>query len=402
VVIAPADGMDQEWIKELQREPDINLVARVGAHKRGAAAVAELRPHVLVIDRTVEEIEEVLNALYPVAPQTLCLGVLPGEDMASVRRLMAAGARDILFKPLTAKELMSSLRQVVEIESARRESAGLPPLLAERQATGAPKVILVRGAKGGAGTTTVATNLAVALKQATGSSVALVDFNMQFGDVAVLLNVRAKHTLEDLATHYQTLDASLLERVLAPHSSGIKVVQALSEPEQAGELSGEHASAIVDGLRAQFAYIVIDTWPFLDETTDTLMAAADQVLLVITPEVAALKNARQALEYWKRHGVPHDHVAVVLTRFPGLKGITLKAIEEHLRRPVQATIPDDYLSVTYAANRGVPLVQSYPDSWVAQSMRKLAAWVAGGNVQTISQARPQAPRRWLAWRAGNQ
>ncbi len=385
VIIAPADALDQDWISALQVEPTINVVARVGVLQRGIEAVQQYQPNILLIDRPVEQIEETLSVVYAVAPQTLCVAVLPQQDMAAVRRLVSAGARDILIKPLHHRELVASLRQVVQMEDARRQRAGQPSLLAIQQRKALGKVIVVMGPKGGVGSTTVATNLAVALKHVGGHDVALADFSLQFGDVAVLLNLWSKHTLHDLAIHYDTIDDGLLDRVMVAHASGVKVLLAPSEPELSADMSGVQVNAIIKALRSRFAYVVVDCWSFLDEITETLMAAADQVLLVTTPEIPALKNSKQALEYFTRHGVHKDHVALVLNRFPSVKGVTLQDIQQHLRHPVQANLPSDGPAVTYAANKGIPVVQSHPQSWVAQSFLKLAAWVAGDNVETISQ-----------------
>jgi pilus assembly protein CpaE len=117
-----------------------------------------------------------------------------------------------------------------------------------------------------------------------------------------------------------------------------------------------------------------------------MMSLADQVLLVTTPEVPALKNTKQALEYFARHGVHRDHIALVLNRFPSVKGVTLQDIQQHLRHPIQANLPSDGPAVTYAANKGIPVLHSHPQSWVAQSFLKLAAWIAGDNVVTLTEA----------------
>lgn len=384
VVVAPADGLDQEWISLLRSEPSVDLLACVGVLNRGIEAVAQLQPNVLIIDRSIEEMEETLNSMYAVAPQTLCFAVIPQQDMSTVRRLVAAGARDILIKPFQHQDLLTSLRQGVQMEETRRQRSGLPSLLTQRQHAQVGKVIVVMGAKGGVGTTTVATNLAVALKLVHGKEVALADFSLQFGDVAALLNLWSKHTLHDLAVHYQALDDRLLERVMMTHSSGVKVLQAPSEPELAADMSGEQVQAIIEMLRSRFAYVVVDCWSFLDEITETLMATADQVLLVTTPEVPALKNTKQALEYFTRHGMQRENVRLVLNRFPSVKGVTLQDIQQHLKHPIQANLPSDGPAVTYAANKGVPVVMSHPQSWVAQSFLRLAAWLAGDKVETIT------------------
>ncbi len=386
VVIAPPDGQDQPWITGLESHAGVDVLARVGVLKHGIEVIEQLQPQLVIIDRTVKEIEEALHAVAMVASRALCIAMLPQQDMPSVRRLVAGGARDILIKPIGAKEVIASLQQVMQLEEARRERSGLPSLLVDHTGTKTGKVIALMGAKGGVGTTTVATNLAVALRQLTGKRVALADFSLQFGDVAVLLNVWSKHTVHDLAVHYQTLDETLLERVLMPHSSGVKVLQAPSDLRMAGEIGPKQIAAMVKLLRSHFDYVVMDCWSFVDEITETLLGNADQVLLVTTPDVPALKNTKQALDYFTGHGVQRDQMALVLNRFPSIKGIKLSDIQEHLRHPIQANLPSDGPTLAYAANEGIPVVQSHPQSWVAQSLLKLAAWVAGDAVKTLTEA----------------
>ncbi|WP_026370951.1 AAA family ATPase [Kallotenue papyrolyticum] len=384
VVVAPAEAIDQEWIRALEADPEIALVASMGVLQRGIDAVREHQPHVLVIDRPLDQVEQLIQAAAAVAPQTLCVAILPQQDMAAVRRLVAAGARDILAKPLNQRELVASLRQVVQNEEHRRRRVGLPSLLAPVARPTNGKLVVVMGPKGGVGATTVATNLAVALRQVSGAEVALADVCLQFGDVAVLLNLWSRHTLHDLAVHHQNIDDALLDRVLVPHASGVRVLLAPGEPELTADIGAAQITAIIKALRQRFAFVVVDCWSVLDEVTETLINLADQVLLVTTPEVPALKDTKQALEYFQRHGVHREHIVLVLNRFPSVKGVTLQDIQQHLRHPIQANLPSDGPAVTYAANKGVPVLLSHPQSWVAQSFRKLAAWIAGDQVETIS------------------
>src|SRR3954447_16921675 len=217
VILAPAGGLEQPWITGLQADPSVNVEACVGVLNRAVEVLGQLQPNVLVIDRPVSEAEEVIHAAYAASPQTLCFAILQEEDMASMRRLVAAGARDILVKPLQLSDLLSSMQQGMQVEESRRQRAGLPTLRSNHQQATPGKVVVVMGPKGGVGTTTIATNVAVALKLVTGKGVALADFNLQFGDVAVLLNLWSKHTLHDLALHHEEIDDALIHRVMVPH-----------------------------------------------------------------------------------------------------------------------------------------------------------------------------------------
>lgn len=413
VVITTADGLEQDWIKQLQADSSIEVLARVGVLSQGVTAVQQHQPTTVVIDRPLPEISEALPQIEAVAPNALSLAVLPQQDMVAFRRLVTSGVRDILTKPLRPGEIVTSIQRAVHAEEERRQRAHLPSLLAARAVATAGKVVVVMGPKGGVGSTTIATNLAVALHEVSGQDVVLADFSLQFGDAAALLNVYSKHTVQDLAAHYDEIDDTLLDNVLVKHDTGIKVLQAPAEPEAAADIGAAQVEGIIAALRARFGYVVIDCWSFADEITLALIGASDQTLIVTTPEVPALKNTRLALDYFLRHAVRRDRIALVLNRFPSVKGVTIKDIQEHIGFPIQANLPSDGAAVTYAGNKGVPVVRTHPESWVAQSFFKLAAWLAGDNVSTIStapskdkvrKAKPAAApssRRWIRLRGSS-
>ena len=176
----------------------------------------------------------------------------------------------------------------------------------------------------------------------------------------------------------------MLKRVLSEHSSGVDVLLAPSEPESSAEVTGPVVEAILDHMLNQYAYVIADTWSFLDEITTTLLRRADEVLLVATPELPTLKNAKRFLEVAGRQSLINGRLSIVLNRFPSIEGITLDDVQRHLSHPVSANIPSEGQLVTHSINRGVPLVVSHPRSWAAQSILRLAGKLAGDDVETIT------------------
>lgn len=385
VIIAPTEALDQPWIHALQNDAGVDVLARVGVVQRGVEAAEQYQPDVLVIDRSVEQAERALQMILAVAPRTLCIVLLAQQEMAAVRRLVAAGARDIVIRPFHERKLLASIRQVVQLEHVRQRD-DRPACSSAPQRAGVGTLIAVLSPKGGVGTTTVAVNLAVALRHVTGHEVALVDFDLQGGDVAVMLNLWPQHTLHDIALRHNAIDHSVLDQVLVAHGSGINVLLAPDQPEQRLPLSGPELSAIMEALRARFGYIVVDCGSALDDAGASLISLAEHVLLVTTPEVPALKRTKHALDAYAQQGLARERIGLVLNRFPSVQGVTLGDIERHLRHPFLANLPSDGQAVTYAVNQGVPLIESHPQSWIAQSLLKLAAWIAGDKVETISQA----------------
>jgi len=383
VVITSPERLEQDWITRLSNEADVERVDRVGVLSAGIEMVQQSRPEVVIIDRDLEQAEASVRQIFTSVPGTLCITLVTQADMAVLRRLVAAGARDVLGKPVQYGELINSIRAVLATEADRRMRS-LVPAGGEGDIRGRGKLVIVTSPKGGVGTTTIATNLAVALRQMSGGRVVLADFGLQFGDIGVHLNLWSKHTMQDLIGRVEDIDDAMLGQVLQQHSSGIQVMLAPNEPEVAGEITGAHIEGILDRLLERNTYVVADTWSFLDEVSETLLRRADEVLVVTTPEVPALKNAKHFLEFLRQQDLAHGRITLVLNRFPSVDGISLQDVQQHLRHPVGANIPSEGQVVTHSVNRGIPIVLSHPQSWAAQSLLKLAAHVAGDKVGTIS------------------
>lgn len=404
VIVTSADELDQPWIGALQADSRVDVRTLVGVVAHGIEAVQRERPDVLLIDRPLDQAEQVLQAVTHAAPQTACIALLARQDMAAVRRLAAAGAHDLLLKPVAQTALLASMRQVMQRERTRRRD-DQTAASAQPAAPSGGSAILVLGSKGGVGTTTIATNLAVALRRVTDRPVALADFSPQFGDLGVLLNLWSRQTLYDLTQQPGPINDALLDQTLVLHKSGVDVLLAPDEPGLRAGLSDAQVTMVVQALRARYAYIVIDGGSLLDPVCAMLLRLVDRVLVVATPEVPALKNARQTLDYLADQGLLDEQVSLVINRFPSIKGIKLHDIQQHVGHPVRANLPSDGQAVTYAVNTGVPVLESYPQSWIAQSLLRLAAALVGDPIETIADAParstarlPHSRARLLRWR----
>ncbi|HMO57621.1 MAG TPA: hypothetical protein PKC19_09710, partial [Roseiflexaceae bacterium] len=179
-------------------------------------------------------------------------------------------------------------------------------------------------------------------------------------------------------------DDAMLDRVMQSHASGVSVLLAPDAPEFAGQVTTEQVNRLLDSLCNRYSYVVCDTWTLIDELTEQLMQRADELLVVATPEVPALRNARNFLERTHEQQLTNGRISFVLNRFPSVNGVSIQDVEKHLRHRVDATIPSEGKFVTESVNRGVPVVSSFPKSWVAQSLLKLAAYVSGDDVVPIT------------------
>jgi pilus assembly protein CpaE len=294
-----------------------------------------------------------------------------------LRRSMLAGAREFLIKPFSSDELVSSIRRVYELGASRRQSmpsvapAGPGRVDQERPPEEQGKIVAIFSPKGGVGCSTVAINLAIALHQAEGRQVALVDSSLQFGDVAVLLNLQASRTIADLAPHIDELDQELLDHVMLAHHSGIKALLAPPRPEMADLVAPGALNTILEKLRRLYDYIVIDTPSTLADLTLTVLDVADRIILITTPDIPAIKNAKLFFEVTEALEYPSGKTILVLNKADRHTNIRAEDIQASIKYPVAAQIPLDERTAMAAANQGVPYMLIARSSPLAQATMTL-------------------------------
>jgi len=367
--------------KLLYFENDIEVVGAAISGEEGIQMAKELQPHIVLMDINMPGVDgitasEAISQEVPMA-QVIMMSVQGEADY--LRRSMLAGAREFLIKPFSSDELVSSIRRVYELGAAQRARyrAPAPPLTvaAERQSLlpeELGKVISVFSPKGGTGCSTIATNLAIALQMETNARVVLVDGSLQFGDVAVLLNLKPVRTIVDLVPHMDELDGELIDSVIVPHSSGIKTLLAPLRPEMADLVVPDHMKKILEELKKTFDCIVVDTWTSLHDLVLTIMDVSDRIVLITTPDIPSVKNVKLFFEVTEALGYPPEKVFLAVNKVDRRSSIRAENIEAGIKHPVAATLALDAQVVTLAANQGAPLVLSAANSLIAQGMVNLA------------------------------
>ena len=382
-------------------ESDMTIVASAEGGQQAVEFAKRDRPDVILMDINMPDMDgitatEIIANTVPESP-IIMMSVQGEQDY--LRRSMLAGAREFLVKPFSADELVNAIRHVHEIEKVKRAryaqvapvaSAQMPSLTSALQPQRG-KIITFFSPKGGVGRTTIATNLAVALHQSTGQPVALVDGSLPFGDIAVILNMSPKaKTIADLVGSFDQVDAEVLESVLVPHSTGIKVLLAPPTPEAAELITGANIKRVLETLRQSYAYVVVDTWPSFQEQVLTMLDVADVILTLMTLEITSLKNVRVFMEIVEKLGYDEKKVQLVANRNDSSGGIKASDVEASLGRKIPHTIVSDGRTLVLAVNRGVPFVISHKDSQVSKDIFALAAKLASGEAEAPATAGKQA------------
>jgi pilus assembly protein CpaE len=279
-----------------------------------------------------------------------------------LRRAMHAGARDFLMKPFSGDELVTAVRRVHEsrpviIKPSMNTSSMVAIASGSHVETRDGKILTFFSPKGGIGTTTLAVNVAVAMAE-SGHRTLLMDGSLQFGDVAVMLNLKSTTSIVDLAERIDHIDQDLISSVLLEHESGLRVLLAPPRPEMAELVNTEDLKNLLEMMRSMFDYIVIDTSSSIDDINLVMLDAADRIVLVARQSLPSLKNVSRFFDLSEYLEYEQGKVIMVVNHASKKLSISVKDIEDTLRWSALATIPEDSSAYT-AADQGRPLVSEY-------------------------------------------
>ena len=306
-------------------------------------------------------------------PSLLLIAVADQITSALLRSAMRAGVSEVIEAPLTEEKVEDAITQFAN-DVLKRRTAAAPPALQESREEG--QLIVVMSAKGGSGKTVVATNLALLLTRFPGKKVAMVDADLQFGDVCLVLQLEPRFTLVNAAHEMHHLDAQLLESLLTEHPSGLRVMAAPLEPAFADDISTESLMTVVALLKENHDYVVVDTASMLDELLLSLLERADVILQVVDMDLPSVKNAKLALETLRLLKFPTSKVKLILNRSNAKARLDDKEIEGALKMSIAAAIPSDG-AVAASMNEGRPVVESAPKSRVAKGFESVAELIVG-------------------------
>lgn len=320
----------------------------------------DLHPDICIIDfdrdreragSTAEKIHETLGG-------TAIFAVSSKSQSDLIIGAMRCGCSEYLIKPMDRDALLEALARVGGKRKDKREQA-------------AGKVLAFLAAKGGTGATTLATHLAAHLAQRQPHRALLIDLHPDLGDASVFLALpKHQYHFYDLADNMHRLDAELLQGFVVRHRSGLDVLPAPDGVDTPRHVPTDALQRVLDFLRLQYGFVVVDCHPTLDEQTMMVVDQADQVYLIATPELPALRSVSRHLEYFGRFDYPPDKIRVVINRYSKGGSIPDAQIEKAIHKNIYWKIPNQYFEVMKSINTGDPL------SMTARSdlMRSLSDW----------------------------
>jgi pilus assembly protein CpaE len=228
--------------------------------------------------------------------------------------------------------------------------------------------------KGGTGKSVVSSNLAVALAMETGARVALVDLDLQFGDIGVLLNLDHSRSITDLTdVQNGAIDPDFLEDVMAGGPEGVKVLLAPISPELADLVTADHLRAIMEELRRSFDFIVVDTASHLTELNLEVIENAARVIVMSALTIPAIKDTKLTLKVLDSLNLESDRILLLLNRSDAHSDFNKDAVEQNLRFPISLQLPHDPKTVAASVNRGAPFVSTNPEVEISRAVRELVS-----------------------------
>jgi Flp pilus assembly CpaE family ATPase/DNA-binding NarL/FixJ family response regulator len=255
-----------------------------------------------------------------------------------------------------------------------------PPPAPARQVYG--ELLVLYGGKGGVGKSVLATNLACALAKETAAKVALVDLDLQFGDIGVLLNLPMTQSISDVVESIDIADADFISESMSEGPAGIRVLPSATSPELADLVTPEHVQKILGELRRMFDFVVVDTSSHLGDITLAALDMASQVILVTALSIPSVKNAKLALRLFETLSIPTSSITLVLNRCEAHTEFNKESIESHLKFPIAVQLPHDPRTVVNSINRGLPFVVSNPEVEASQRVRQLVASLIPDKIAT--------------------
>ncbi|HZS06380.1 MAG TPA: AAA family ATPase [Blastocatellia bacterium] len=276
-----------------------------------------------------------------------------------------SGATEFLRQPLTEEEINAVFAR---IEHARVRSMDTAHL---------GRVVAVYSSKGGGGATFVTANLAASLARLAAKKCCIVDLNMQAGDQPLYLGLEPVYSMYDVVRNFDRLDDQLLSNYLTHRSKHLTLLASPSEIDKEEEVRAEHVTRVISMLRAQASYVLLDTQHMLNEGTIAALDAADDIVLLMTLDIPAIRSAKRALDVFTRLGYDRKRIKVILNRFTRTPEFEISQIEKVLDTTIYATLSNDYRSAIASVNVGEPLVLSRIQSRLVREFSLLASSLSG-------------------------
>ncbi len=344
----------------------VRVVAEVETPEQLATVLHEGAANLIFfhLDPDSQSVVGVIDQVSSRYPDVALIAISHQTDPTSILAPMRAGCDQFVCEPIDADDLATAVSRV----TSKR-------LLSQPRS----RCICVTGSSGGAGTTSIACNLALEIAQLTERECALVDLDLPFGDVALNFDTEPKYNIHDLAVAGDSLDPSILTSTLMTLPCKVALLTRPEHLEQNSVVTPDTVHRVVELLMAAYENIVIDVPRDLSTCSSTAMGVADTILVVCQLSVPSIRNAKRYYDALRTMGIPEERIEIVVNRSDGRSGrVTLKDIDEIIQRRAFACIPNDYQFVARSIDFGQPIASLDKNNPVRAAIRAMAQTILSG------------------------
>lgn len=367
-VIIDSENTSKELILNYLNDiEDINIMQQFNDILTAQDYIIENRPSLVIVDITkktnfsLDIISKITNTIKNIKIIVLSYDT----DSNTVIKALRAGAREFLIKPLIEKDFIDAVSKMKDL------------VLGNINDTTKCKVITTFSNKGGIGKTSLAVNLAMEIANLTKEKVALIDLNMQMGDVTTFLNIDPSFDTSYVINNLDRIDESFLLTTLEQYNkTSLYVLADPPDIEQAEIITSEDISTLINVLRNVFSYIIIDTTSSFDSKTITALDNSDLILLVSIINLPSIRNCQRCFDLFKKLGYSKDKIKLIINRYMEADDIKIEDVEEVLNHKVYFKIPNNYYTIINSINKGIPISDSAPGSNLSKSFKQLASILA--------------------------
>jgi pilus assembly protein CpaE len=382
-------------IADDQKETRNNIKTMLGFDERievtGQAANGEEaieitrseQPDIILLDINMPVLDglkaaEEINLTHP---DTAIIMMSVQGEQEYLKKSMYAGAKEYIVKPFSSENLIDTIIQVYEQEEKRKLYQDSHQQENKLKDDDPSQIITVFSTKGGVGKTTLAVNLAISIAKNSKKKVAVLDLDLQFGDIALMLNIQPKKTIYNLIEDIHSLNSEIIEDYLITHFSGIRVLCAPLKPEYADYINVNHIEKIIEILKERYSYVIMDTTQVFSDIILSTLDISDTVLFVSTMDLPTIKNVKLGLDVMESLNYPKEKIKLVLNKASELYGVKFNDIEEALQMEICTQIPEDNYTVTTYANKGFPFILARSEKKISKTIQTLADQLLGKEIQ---------------------
>jgi len=355
----------------LGKEKLLNLLEREVTLDNLFQVIAETKPDVILFDfdfypQPFDLVDKIVSRF----SKSAVVAILSDSETVDLDIVVLSGARAFVRYPFKRGKLVVTIKRVLQLLDRNQAQ---PPQAAELKKDDVhSNMFTVFSPKGGVGTTTVATNLAISIHNTFEEEVLLIDGKLMFGHVALYLNLLTGNSITDLITNVGMLDRQLVEQVVVRHTSGIHVLLNPSTISEVHRIEPENLYAVIQSLQKVYPNIIVDGGNTLDENTVTFMDSSDKILLVVNPDLASMRDVSQFMEISYSLSYPKEKLLLILNLIKRRTDVKTEEVENILKMKIFGKIPADEKLAVESINEGVPIIIKKPYHTISKSFNRIA------------------------------